>query len=732
MSGLQLTVRRALLAFTIIVIAVRAQAAEVDRLMTLARVWSTVKYLDPAFVTSGVDWDAALTRAIPAVRASKSDDEFAAAVDSMLRELRDPATRVASIDTAAAATADVPPFKWNSGVLVINAGPYVARHDVEQFWAGASAMQDALAKAAGAVIDLRTERGKDAEGIAAAVGTLENLTRTDLVAPASRYLFHSGYAPQSGGSSSNYQFGFLVIPGRTFAAARDGAPARIAFVVNARSTLPSAALALRDAGTAVIISSAPVGDEVAVDTQQINLGDRHVASVRTNEIMVAGVQSDIVDVDPIAAAIRFASGETAVPRRPQAASTALPAVLRFPPEREYREMTYPDVNYRLLAAFRLWSVIDLFYPHKSLIGDWDSVLREFIPRFIDAKDADEYGRAVMEMDARVEDGHSSACCPPFFWKLIGSWTVPFSVRPIEREYVVTDLFAADLPVRAGDVVVSVDGEPMADRVKRLWTLMTASTENARRALVATAALRGDKNSTAQLELRNKDGIRKVSVARVRRAPQKSSVPYRILHGNIGYVDLTRLTVAEVDAMFDLLINTKAIVFDMRGYPAGNTFYFIAPRINTGGAKIAARFRRRQLSGAATAEEASAGFVFEQTLPMSEKPKFRGKTVMLIDERAMSAAETTALWFEAASGTTFIGTPTAGANGTMTNFPLPGGFQITFTGDDVRHADGRQLQRVGIQPDIFITPTIAGVRAGRDEVLEQAIKYLRDPGTSPRR
>jgi hypothetical protein len=31
--------------------------------------------------------------------------------------------------------------------------------------------------------------------------------------------------------------------------------------------------------------------------------------------------------------------------------------------------------------------------------------------------------------------------------------------------------------------------------------------------------------------------------------------------------------------------------------------------------------------------------------------------------------------------------------------------------------------VGIQPDVFVEPTIEGIRAGRDEVLEKALEYL---------
>ncbi|HEV7902834.1 MAG TPA: hypothetical protein VGO96_03245 [Pyrinomonadaceae bacterium] len=71
------------------------------------------------------------------------------------------------------------------------------------------------------------------------------------------------------------------------------------------------------------------------------------------------------------------------------------------------------------------------------------------------------------------------------------------------------------------------------------------------------------------------------------------------------------------------------------------------------------------------------------------------------------------------------TPTTGANGDVTFMVLPGNLPVTFTGHNVRHADGRQLQRVGIQPAIRVAPTIHGVDAGHDEVLDRAVKYLQE-------
>lgn len=83
-----------------------------------------------------------------------------------------------------------------------------------------------------------------------------------------------------------------------------------------------------------------------------------------------------------------------------------------------------------------------------------------------------------------------------------------------------------------------------------------------------------------------------------------------------------------------------------------------------------------------------------------------------------------MFLEATADAKFIGSPTTGANGDVTVTVLPGDITVSFTGQSVRHADGRQLQRVGIQPDIRVDQTIKGVREGRDEILQRAIVYLK--------
>jgi len=44
-------------------------------------------------------------------------------------------------------------------------------------------------------------------------------------------------------------------------------------------------------------------------------------------------------------------------------------------------------------------------------------------------------------------------------------------------------------------------------------------------------------------------------------------------------------------------------------------------------------------------------------------------------------------------------------------------------------DKKPTQRIGIIPDVEVKPTIAGIRAGRDEVLEEALRQILEPAAA---
>ena len=306
------------------------------------------------------------------------------------------------------------------------------------------------------------------------------------------------------------------------------------------------------------------------------------------------------------------------------------------------------------------------------------------------------------------------------------------LREIEGAPVVTHLGAEDSikasGIALGEVVLKIDGEPVArsDGPPRSVYHRLNATGAYSYDFIPTvgrvAGLKSDSYGPRSRRQRARAATDPIRPGGFLAGPAEGGEVVQLLDSQIGYADLTRLTVAQVDAMFERFKDAKGIIFDMRGYPRG-TAWAIAPRINTKEAVNAAEFRRPFVAANGFSY---GGFNFLQPIPdRNGKPLYRGKTVMLIDERAISQSEHTGLFFEAANGTTFIGSPTMGANGDVTTLTVPGGIVISFSGHDVRHADGRQLQRVGLIPQIEVRPTIQGIREGRDEVLERAKKYLTD-------
>jgi C-terminal processing protease CtpA/Prc len=47
----------------------------------------------------------------------------------------------------------------------------------------------------------------------------------------------------------------------------------------------------------------------------------------------------------------------------------------------------------------------------------------------------------------------------------------------------------------------------------------------------------------------------------------------------------------------------------------------------------------------------------------------------------------------------------------------------ISGLGVFYPDMRPTQRVGIVPDIVVSPTIEGVKAGKDELVDAAIRHI---------
>jgi len=745
-----------------------ADDGRIDRIARLCKVWGTVRYLHPYLAYKDIDWDAALIKSLPKVRAAKDTDEFAQVVQEMLNALGDPATRVirkpvmsnSSTDkpikqegTGASDLkddkTDPPLFTWLEGD-VFAVFPNAVTNSVKLV-AWRDQLRKEITQARSVVLDLRIPEASEFNyfrGIA--LREIQDLlTAKEVQAPALRSLIHSGYRPQTGITSGGYYSAVITQPPEVFAPAAGAKARKTVFLFSHNSSVPAIAVALQRAGESFIVSQGRFPGESLYSGKSVDLAEGITVSVRTYEMiapegMVAIAPDREVPANAnwnikgpaFTAALELIRGPVRPRTGLKAATVAATPVWR--PDKKYDDMHYPDADYRLLALFRFWNVIHYFYPYKHLLDDdWDTILPRFIPTFEAAGDAREYELAVAELATHVADGHTGVTGPELT-KSIGEAPAPIQVRLVEKVPVITRLWdetiAKEAGIQIGDILVTVDGEPIEERMKRLGKYIASSTPQWHQLVVMSLLLAGPEGSAVKIGLRDGNNkAKEVILTRAKKYFQQmlmkpASSVFRILPGNIGYVDLEQLTTEQVDAMFDAFKDTKSIIFDLRNYPQG-TAWAIAARLNVKGTRYGALYYRQVVDGFLEVDsihpEDNGRIGFYQLLDTTDKWKYQGKTVTLINERTISQAEHSGLYFEAACGTTFIGSPTAGANGDVTYFTLPGGLSVQFTGHDVRHADGRQLQRIGLVPHIEVRPTIKGIRENKDEVLERAITFLKE-------
>jgi C-terminal processing protease CtpA/Prc len=81
----------------------------------------------------------------------------------------------------------------------------------------------------------------------------------------------------------------------------------------------------------------------------------------------------------------------------------------------------------------------------------------------------------------------------------------------------------------------------------------------------------------------------------------------------------------------------------------------------------------------------------------------------------------------------VGGPTAGTNGNINPFKLPGGYTVMWTGMKVLKHDGSQHHGIGILPTVPASRTRNGVAEGKDEILLRGlvvVKRRRAAGARP--
>lgn len=404
----------------------------------------------------------------------------------------------------------------------------------------------------------------------------------------------------------------------------------------------------------------------------------------------------------------------------------------FEHEEAYSDMLYPNLSYRLLALFRYWNIVQYFYPYKDLIQkDWKNILEAFIPETVEDKDRSSYILTMLKLIGQIHDSHANIYGQTSVLRTLDQFfgvnVLPVQVTFINDKPVVTGFLDEKLGLnsglKVGDEITEINHQSMNSVLDEKLKYTPASNRVAQLRNLSINLLRSNDSIINISFVRDGQNIDKsvktYSIHRVSIYGETQNITdeWKILDHNIAYINHGTLKRKDLPEIWKKIENTKGLIIDDRNYPSDFPLLalgeYLVPR------KTAfATFTKGSIESPGLFQKSNSSFVGDKN-----NNYYKGKVIVLVNETTQSAAEFSAMAYKVVPHGLIVGSTTAGADGNVSKFYLPGGIITMISGIGVYYPNGKVTQRVGIVPDVIVKPSIQGIREKKDEVLDKAIKLI---------
>ncbi len=403
----------------------------------------------------------------------------------------------------------------------------------------------------------------------------------------------------------------------------------------------------------------------------------------------------------------------------------------------FREVL-PD-NEKLAGLSKFWSEVkyNFGYPEKLVELDWDKLYLATIPKVLATKSTAEYYQEMMQLCARLGDGHTNVSGPS---RLNITAKPPMRTGLVEGHVMILDARSPSLEardIRAGVEILEVDGVPAVEYARRdVEPYQSASTPQDRENRTFWYGfLQGPPAKTVRLKLRDAAGkeferdverqgyrdVRRIAALEWRMLPE-TSIAYVALN-DFGTNDLVKLW----SESFPKISAASAIILDLRlngGGSSGIGYEVIRSLVDRpvpGSRQVMRRYNPTDRARGTLMEWTE---VPADKIQPGEGSHFPGPVAVLIGPATFSAAEDFLVAWKNSGRGKMIGEPSGGSTGQPLPFQLPGGGSARVCTKRDTFPDGTEWVGKGIAPDILVRPTVAEIRSGRDAVLERAIEFLK--------
>jgi carboxyl-terminal processing protease len=292
------------------------------------------------------------------------------------------------------------------------------------------------------------------------------------------------------------------------------------------------------------------------------------------------------------------------------------------------------------------------------------------------------------------------------------WRLPFVLRYAEGGWIVTESRSREIADGAG--LRAVDGVPTERFFQTYRDLVFASSDAQARTLLESTMHRVD-TDTHPPRLSFDDGRELTPSANIG-DPMSPRVAFHwLVVDKVGYIAVPSFDgeTFQHDALTALkrFMTADAIVIDVRGNTGGSTPVDFLELLTDRTLPWWKESTNAPLPARAP--------VVDQQIPPADG-HYRGRVVVLADERCVSACEDFVMPLVFAGRARFVGTQTSGSTGQPYVARLDGGITLSLGSIHAALPDGKPFEGVGIAPTDPAPLRVADVRAHTDAQLDRAL------------
>lgn len=399
-------------------------------------------------------------------------------------------------------------------------------------------------------------------------------------------------------------------------------------------------------------------------------------------------------------------------------------------EPQYLDISWEDQGFRILTLFKFWNVMEYNFPFVDITDrPWNSLLKEFIPRFAEPGDNYDYVYTLLELFACINDSHASYTASADL--LAGGSWADFSILPVQLAYtsdhqvVVANSSVNEL--KQGDVILKVDNKGIDSIFKQEVPYIRASVPSTMiysvinqlfgtmNAEIEVTYMRSGKEKTAIIDATPYKGKQPSSPSLENNYVEE----YQLVSKDIAYINMNTMEDGHIADFIAKNRSVKGVIIDMRNH--------LGQQYEVNDALIRWLLPKEVVYLWTSVNDKSnpGNFICNNkvTTGTDNPDHFTGKVAILVNEGSMSVGEVRPMMYRNAVNSKVIGTATSGAVGPVSRFNLPMGINFSYSANGLYYPDWEPFQRKGAKIDTPVKQTVEDIRDGKDMWMEEAIRYI---------